>query len=304
MIRKGLKTRIRKVLLSGILLMFVISTIYWGFKISNLVDEIQSLKVLAGNSELPDGFGLVNVFAALALVNYVVTDGVVLWRGWVLCSMDYRRPLYFPLFFLVCCCFTVTSTIAVRIALEIVSMDSPVHRRLVRAIDVCQVANLGFSLIVNLSTTMIIALKTWRFRRWIITDLQAIEYNKRTRGERVLVLLIESGLLYCISGITVLVSSLIRLPVGTLGDIYTPVNIQIAGIYPIVVLLLVSRGQSLDQTVFNRTEEHRTPRTRESELDSMRFHVRTTMARPELSLRLTRADGSEEHEVGKEPAGV
>ncbi|KAK7044001.1 hypothetical protein VNI00_008169 [Paramarasmius palmivorus] len=288
MLRKGLKTRIRKVLFSAILLMFVVSTIYWGSRISDLVGEIQSLKVLSAQSPLPDGPGPLNMFAALALVNTASYYGEAgFCAAW---NIDGH--------------FTVMSTIAIRIALEIVPMSSPIHPRLDRAIDVCQVANLGFSLIVNLSTTSIIALKAWRFRRWIITDLQAIEHNKRTRGERVLVLLIESGLLYCISGVICLISSLIRLQDGTLGDIYTPINIQIAGIYPIVVLLLVSRGQSLDQTVFNRTEEHRAPRTRESELDSMRFNVRTTVARPELSLRLTHLDGNEEPEVGKEPAGV
>ena len=82
-------------------------------------------------------------------------------------------------------------------------------------------------------------------------------------------LLIESGIFYCISlvsnpsevvalsfmshsylQITVLVATLVRLPVGTLGDLYTPVNVQLAGIYPIVVLILINHERSLDRTIF------------------------------------------------------
>ena len=50
--------------------------------------------------------------------------------------------------------------------------------------------------------------------------------------------------------VTVLVATVIRLPEGTLGDLYTPVNVQIAGIYPSIVLLLVNHERSLDRTIF------------------------------------------------------
>ncbi|KAK7030478.1 hypothetical protein VNI00_014065 [Paramarasmius palmivorus] len=291
MTKKGLKTTIRKLLFSAILLMFIISTIYWGFKISNLLEDLQRLKTITGDSEFPEtNHSVVQIFAALALINYVLTDGVVLWRVWVLCSMDYRRLLYVPIFFLFCCSFTVVSTVAIRITIETVPPDSSARPRLNRAIDVCQVSNLGFSLLINLSTTIILGLKTWRYRRWLMEDLRAIQISKRTRGERVLVLLIESGLLYCISGTIALISTIIRLPHGTVGDFYTPVNIQIAGIYPIVVLLLVSRGQSLDQTVFNHTGGP-PGHARESDLGSIRFNApSSTISRRELSLRLACVD--------------
>ncbi|EEB89220.1 hypothetical protein MPER_12707 [Moniliophthora perniciosa FA553] len=255
MLKKGLKTTIRKLLFIAILFMFVVSTTYWVLKIVALLSSIQTLNGKSSGGIDDQSGSVEEVFAALALVNYVLTDGVVLWRAWVLCSMESKRLLLVPLFFLVCCSFSVMATIVIRIILEVTPIaESPERHRLTRAIDVCQVSNLIFSLIINLSTTLIIAMKTWRFRRWIAQDLWAIRNKSQTGGERILVLLIESGLFYCISGATVLVSSLIRLPLGTLGDIYTPVNIQIAGIYPIVVLLLVSQGKSLDPTVFNTTD--------------------------------------------------
>ncbi|SRR6266702_3109718 len=45
-----------------------------------------------------------------------------------------------------------------------------------------------------------------RYRRWIVTDLQRV-VNKRTKAERVLALLVESGVLYIFSGVR-LISSL------------------------------------------------------------------------------------------------
>ncbi len=47
-----------------------------------------------------------------------------------------------------------------------------------------------------------------KYRRWIVTDLQRI-VDKRTRAERVMALLIESGVFYIFSGVSLsLISSL------------------------------------------------------------------------------------------------
>ncbi|KAI3595882.1 hypothetical protein WG66_008851 [Moniliophthora roreri] len=279
MLKKGLKTKIRKLLFITILFMFMVSTAYWVLKIVDLLSTIRTLNGKSSGGIDAHTGSAEEVFAALALLNYVLTDGVVLWRAWVLCGMESRLLLLIPLFFLVCC--SLMATIAIRIILEVIPMvESPERHKLTRAIDVCQISNLVFSLIINLSTTLTIAMKAWRFRRWIAQDLRAVRNKKRTGGERVLTLLIESGLFYCISGATVLVSSLIRLPFGTLGDIYTPVNIQIAGIYPIVVLLLVSQGKSLDQTIFNTTTQQASNvPNRSAELESIRFHVTSRLSR-------------------------
>lgn len=48
-----------------------------------------------------------------------------------------------------------------------------------------------------------------------------------------------------------LAATLIRLPFGTLGDIYTPVNVQIAGIYPTIVLLIVGLQMTIQDATTN-----------------------------------------------------
>ncbi|KAJ7141397.1 hypothetical protein C8R44DRAFT_867020 [Mycena epipterygia] len=47
-----------------------------------------------------------------------------------------------------------------------------------------------------------------------------------------------------------LVASAVRLPYGTLGDLYTSINVQIAGVYAPAVLLLVSNYSSFNETNF------------------------------------------------------
>ena len=89
-----------------------------------------------------------------------------------------------------------------------------------KAIDYSQVANLVFSLITNITATSVIASKVWyvvqscddtgqhklsdmhrRQRQWVRKEM-GIARTKNTRGEKIMILLIESGLFYCVSGVS------------------------------------------------------------------------------------------------------
>ncbi|KAF9257702.1 hypothetical protein L218DRAFT_878875 [Marasmius fiardii PR-910] len=253
MVKTGLQTGVRRYLFMMSIFMFFISTLYWISKFLDLLMDIHNHFIDRQPPATSFATSPVLILGAVVLINYALTDAVVLWRAWVLCSVDYRKWLYVPLFFLWCSCVSIFATIAIRVTIQSMthvdgSTTDPRIKPLTRALDVFQVANVVFSLLLNLSATGLIAYKAWCFRRWIKFDLKAIR-GRRTRGERIIALLIESGVLYCISVISTLVFTVIRLPVGTLGDIYTPVNIQIAGMYPLVVLLLVNHGRSLEQTM-------------------------------------------------------
>ncbi|KAJ3858819.1 hypothetical protein EV359DRAFT_87163 [Lentinula novae-zelandiae] len=41
----------------------------------------------------------------------------------------------------------------------------------------------------------------------------------------------------------------IPLPLGTLGELWAPVNLQFAGIYPLIMLIVLNRSQTLDNAV-------------------------------------------------------
>jgi len=236
------------------LFMYLLSAAYWAYNIADGVDRMNGFISVAVNP-FQRTFDHTRVtewsplFNAVTLINYVLSDGVVVWRAWVVCLRNHRKYLWVTMFFL-----SVTAiTVALTIAFQIVSLvqapfiNLPNDSFLNRAINLVQVITLVTSLLSNLTATSVVgatALRHWRTMR------SAFSEKKSTRSNKILVLVVESGVIYCISAITVLLSSLIRLPQGTLGDLYTPVNIQIAGAYPTVVLLLVSTQRSLNETTF------------------------------------------------------
>jgi len=175
----------------------------------------------------------------------------------VLCKDDYAKVLIIPFVLLALTSISVTGTIGIRCAIiaEEIIKHTPIETgKLVDAINHTQVANLVFSLATNLVATGIISHKAWKHRqliRYAMNDKQATT----SKVENIMALLWESGVLYCVNGILVLVFTVITvrwgsLRWGTLGDLYTPVSVQFAGIYPTVVLVLVSLQRSLDETSF------------------------------------------------------
>jgi len=270
MLTKGLRTRVRKILFFMSLFMYTISTVHWSLSVADTIlifkNDFISPASLDVSLYLP-------LFSAIILINYFLTDAVVVWRAWVLCSDQSRRALKVPIVLLICLAITVTVTIAFRIRLTVLPISPELNALMSRALNASQIANLIISLLTNISATTIISMKAWKFRRDITREFA----RNQTNGNRVMALIVESGILYCFSGVTVLLASLINLEHGTLGDIYTPVNFQFAGIYPIVVVLLVNQGGSMDKTVFLSTIPHHSSSGRtnreEDHLETMRFDV-------------------------------
>ncbi|KAL5504111.1 hypothetical protein ACEPAH_8184 [Sanghuangporus vaninii] len=182
-------------------------------------------------------------FNALILINYALTDSVVVWRAWVLCKDGSKAILTIPMFFLICTSMSMFATIDVRVTMA-------VSGRNLNQIDISQMTNMVLSLLANVFATSISAYRAWQHRQSIRETLSE-ERDTSTKVEKILSLLVESGLMYCVSGIMVLIASVIRLPFGTLGDFYTPVHVQVAGIYPTVVLVLVSQQRSLKEGAFS-----------------------------------------------------
>ncbi|KZV84723.1 hypothetical protein EXIGLDRAFT_278873 [Exidia glandulosa HHB12029] len=231
--------------------MFLLSAAYWAASAAHLF-----LCLRAFFTDPSPALALrVDVFSTLAhavvLINCVLTDAVIVWRAWILCSDDSRRILYLPCVFLFLTSLSVASTIAARIIIIAYRMTHDGERspRLLFAINTSQVSSLGFTLITNISATGIIAAKAWRYRRMMKQSIRDAERHG-TKLETIFALIIESGATYCFSGITVLISSVLRLKHGTLGDVYAPVNVQIAGIYPTIVLLVISMHLTMKETTF------------------------------------------------------
>ncbi|KAF7376461.1 hypothetical protein MSAN_00061700 [Mycena sanguinolenta] len=260
LLKRGLKTLGNRVLFIMTLLVYLLSTAYWVYSFAHMVErtmiffrehQVPNPSNLTPNDNLTKWSPLFN---AIMLVNYIFSDVVVVWRAWILTYAgweNYRKYLCVTIGFLVLSTLSVAGVISFRIVTQIVAPYGQVPQSfnyLVEGINVLQISNLGFSLLSNLSATAVVGATAWRYRRSIRT---AFADKKKTTTHQILILMVESGILYCISSLAVLISSFIRLPNGTLGDIFTPINVQIAGAYPSVVLLLVSTQSSLGETFVN-----------------------------------------------------
>ncbi|KAJ7141446.1 hypothetical protein C8R44DRAFT_246963 [Mycena epipterygia] len=282
LLKRGLKTRSNKVMFMITLFMYLLSAAYWAYSVADVVDRMRNyindlqnpLNYSASHDTVTKWSPLFN---AIVLVNYILSDAVVVWRAWILCLRNHRKYLSIAIFFLGLTAISVTGTIIFRIIalVEAPSAQLPNSSYLVQGINILQISNLSMSLISNFSATAVVGATAWRHRQSL--RVAFADNKKRTKADQVLTLLVESGLLYCVSGLTVLVASLIRLPQGTLGDLYTPINVQIAvsfysafpvvqsnslyaqGAYPLVVLLLVTMQRSLTETTFLNTFEGSAP---------------------------------------------
>ncbi|KAJ7688842.1 hypothetical protein B0H17DRAFT_1202709 [Mycena rosella] len=238
MLLRGLKTRMDHVLFVIPLLMYTLSAAYWAYSVALGADRMRNyIKDVLSPADFSGDHTPVTkwnpLFNSLVLVNYVCSDAVVVWRAWIiastLASRNYRKYLYITCFFLVLTFFSVTGTIVFQIigVVEFPLYPIPPNSYLTYGTNVLQTMNLVFSLISNLIATAILAVAAFRHRKILRAALA--EDKKSTKSEKILMLLVESGALYCISTGITMVAGLIRLPAaGTLGDLYTPVNIQIA----------------------------------------------------------------------------
>ncbi|KAH9015144.1 hypothetical protein EDB83DRAFT_2520625 [Lactarius deliciosus] len=254
--------------------MFSLSTASLAVSIADLIILIKAWYLVTDLSESAGTKSpteaLLVLFNSLTAISYALTDGVVVWRAWVICRDECRKLLTAPIVMLILTMRTsssfsssesyeralfsvgVAATIGVRVFINI----DPANRedRLADTIDVFQEITFISSLLTNILGTGIISLKAWRYRRWIVTDLQRV-VNKRTKAERVLALLVESGVLYVFSGALLVASSLVHLPGShfVLGSFFLQAAVHLAGMYPVIVVILVSREASMDKTLFNST---------------------------------------------------
>ncbi|KAJ7187859.1 hypothetical protein C8R46DRAFT_1205091 [Mycena filopes] len=224
---------------------------YWAFSVAYGMDSSRSFISLAKNplQVQPNHTEVTKwspLFNALTLLNYVLSDGIVVWRAWIICRRDHRKYLWITIFFLVLTAITVFLTILFRV---IALRPAPCDRHS-----------------ADYDAGHVPAVKSnCNGRRWCygmgplahdpqLRFLRAKAGSLRTN--HILLLVVESGVFYCLSAIMVLLSSLIRLPEGTtLGDLYTPVNVQIAGAYPTIVILLASTTRSLSESSFTQGDD-------------------------------------------------
>ncbi|KAJ7650954.1 hypothetical protein FB45DRAFT_28478 [Roridomyces roridus] len=231
LLERKLNVTVNRALLGLTAFMYLLSAAYWAYNVADALDRMSQLTNYAQHPDapLPDHTAVTQwspLWNAVTLVNYVFSDAVVVWRAWIICRRHHRKFLWITIGFLGVTTITVFLTIVFRI---VSTVQSPIHNLnnvISRGIDILQVTTLITSLLSNLTATGVVgatALYYWRNIRQNFSS----ERNQ-TRSNQILLLVVESGVIYCVSSIIVLVASVIRLPHGALGDLYTPIQVQIA----------------------------------------------------------------------------
>lgn len=194
--------------------------------------------------------GNIRVLAnAIILVNYVITDGVLVHRAGVLCqgfgqSRSKLTALYMriPQASLSITVASVVATIVLRATATALIMNGRARIDAIeQALKPLQVASLGFTLITNVSAMAPIVILTLRYRKQDTDFLRGV--TTAGSGVQVLAVLVESGVIYCIVSIISIPVAFIHLPCGTLGDLFVQAGAQLAGIYVAVVIVVVAVSQ-------------------------------------------------------------
>lgn len=251
--RNGLGARSNLTMFLLTILMFALSTVYWGTFVVEVTREISDIlirnpaepldnKIQANGSwsfSVPDVIGILT-----SMTIYVVGDMIVVWRAWTLWN-DNRKLMIVPMSLLASTLAVVITACGLRIRLAYGDVE---------VIDVIgarmQQTSWALSLATNMVATSLIAYKAWKHQKSIRSNLGSLK--RPTKIQKILALLVGSGLLYCILWITLIIGIYVNIP-GTGGSavdsIFMAVCVQLAAIYPTLVIVLVS----LEKTVWNTT---------------------------------------------------
>ncbi|KAJ7578235.1 hypothetical protein C8J56DRAFT_898392 [Mycena floridula] len=232
------------ILIAGVISMFVATTI----PIFMLPTAYLILLSTLGSD--PPNVGrspiIMDIFSGSMLrLNYLIGDSIVVWRAWVIWTNNSRVHM------LLCTCLfgsfvgvTVDWAFGILFDLSELSDSSSFTSNLFPLMVFLPL------LWTNLISTLLIAYKIWEYKVEIKQNFGP-SHNTRTKVERVLILLTESGTIYCLIWLTVLVFTLKGSDNQSFFyPLITDIVPSLVATYPIIIILLVTLEKAnLEQTV-------------------------------------------------------
>ncbi|ETW84156.1 hypothetical protein HETIRDRAFT_415863 [Heterobasidion irregulare TC 32-1] len=266
--QRGFNSRANLAMLLATLVMFASSTASWALGFTVIIKLIENELLVDPDQPLESKYAMVNqsVFGMnislpyLALVNYLIGDAIVVWRAWVLWRNS-PKVMTVPIVLWTCSVgpksrpkfhdntevtFNLSLIIVASVlfgVFQIISISVPTHRMGIMT-GYSQLASWAFELATNIVATSLIGYKTWTYRRFIRQNI--IGKNRKTSIQKILAILVESGILYCFVWIalivcgTVPISGVRAVDAGASADLFLSVSSHIAGIYPTIIVVLVS----------------------------------------------------------------
>uniref|UniRef100_A0A0W0EYC2 Uncharacterized protein n=1 Tax=Moniliophthora roreri TaxID=221103 RepID=A0A0W0EYC2_MONRR len=250
-LKRGIRDLTSIILLLVSVFLFASSTALWTMYVISLLDQFRGFFLKYPDLSLADRVARINIEKTklwfpeetLFLFNMIVGDGVVIWRAWgwqLLVNPDSifldRSNDQAPAF--------------VVITLDCLGNDGFGGQSTESSgSKVCQWGEpiaWGISLLTNITSTSIIAVRAWGHHRFLRKVLGS--KRRKSQTEKILLILVESGFIYCLFWLSQII---LFFPVvfGTLAQrlysILSGMGDQISGLYPTLIIILVNMQRSM-----------------------------------------------------------
>ncbi|KAE9388939.1 hypothetical protein BT96DRAFT_416450 [Gymnopus androsaceus JB14] len=238
LMKQGIPTsRPRQVLLVVSILMYIgacASELVYLFKFTSSIQNLGNPQALAPSQFLEPNAGYY-CDIIFARINLILSDGVVCWRAWVL------YPLNKTVRGVLALCMLGSITAAVTTA--ILEIELVFNTRGTSGITISNLSIYLPLLLTNIVATVLVGYKFWRYRREIKVQIISNSRKQTTLVESIFVLLIESGVLYCIYWIPSMISGISTLSFLS-TELFQCTLPQLPVIYFMTVILVVSMQKS------------------------------------------------------------
>ncbi|KAJ6630378.1 hypothetical protein B0H10DRAFT_1984376 [Mycena sp. CBHHK59/15] len=244
LVQRGIRGSLpRQCLLAITMVMVLAATAHLGLHIPFIMLQ---LPVLVNDAAKPTEM-LQRLDAAqtgLRRLVYFLSDVVVVWRAWAIWSDN-----------LLVICFLAVSlfaTFVTSVILYSFNINKIFHNHPYTSFTENFLGTFGL-LVTNFGATALIGYKVWYYRRNLKRYIN--RGNSATKVESVLILLLESGGIYCAFWVLVMVGDF-----GYFQDFgFEWFQPNISGIYPTIVILVVSHQKMLSDDIFTYTGGNSTP---------------------------------------------
>ncbi|THH16839.1 hypothetical protein EW146_g3860 [Bondarzewia mesenterica] len=276
LLRKGLKSRANLILLAVTLVMFASSICYWGLELAALIKQIQIILIYHRDHTLESKFSTANDFLGpistgrqlMLTIVYLLSDTIVVWRAWVLYPNN-RKPVIATVGLLICATGFIIKS-------DFPNLNSTNYA----TTGWTSMSTFLLEVMANVMATLLIGYKAWKHHQEIKNNL---------------------GIIYCFIWISYIIMDFKGI---VNADVLSGVCTQIAGIYPTIIVVLVSHqntvwemlgipitadhnGQSLSMPQFAAAPQPRHSITTEGQVQSrvsiMQLHSYQSMDGPGIA---------------------
>ncbi|KAF5376255.1 hypothetical protein D9615_008458 [Tricholomella constricta] len=254
LLRRGLASRPTQAMLGMTLMAFLFSSLFCISTVSNIVICIREIELhftgtLEDLERMDKSVSMTSSIQDVTMMLLpILSDSVVLWRAWVL-YLDKQWVMLVPCAFLFGTIGTTFAFLVFDVKYYRTSMLDPIARELVKAFTT-------LSLGTNVAATSLIFYKLWAHLRFL--RRMGIKQNSTSPVQKILIVLVESGLAYCALQLSMILVQFVPAPpvlsVKIARAILLNFLMALTAIYPSIIILVVSLQHSTAESFIFSTQ--------------------------------------------------